>query len=182
VWVAAPDDVIIVGRKGTILRWDGTQFLDESPPGFNATLYTVGGTPGGLITTTGTHELLLGPMLQVPENISPADTGTMADDYKISWTVKPGPDPHFTYLEVAVPGMMGPVPEWIVVNDYNVTDVLLPDFPNIEGTPGISAGSKIMSIIRVYKEGFDIDNYSNQDFSQLRWRSWAMDQTTFEKL
>ena len=182
VWGTGPDDVMFVGSKGTIYRWDGTQMLDESPPGFNATFFTVGGTTGGLVTTTGTHELLLGPMLQVPENISPADMGTMGEDYEISWTVKEGPDPHFSYLEIAVPGMTGPVPEWIVVNDYNVTNVLLPDFPSIEGTPGISDGSKILTLFRVYKEGFDIDNYSNQDFSQLKWRSWAIDQTTFTKL
>jgi hypothetical protein len=36
--------------------------------------------------------------------------------------------------------------------------------------------------MRIYKEGFDIDNYSNQDFNQLRWNSWALDRSTFNKL
>ena len=85
VWGTGPEDVMFVGAKGTIFRWDGTQMLDESPSGFNATFFTVGGTTGGLVTATGTHELLLGPMLQVPENISPADMGSMGEDYEISW-------------------------------------------------------------------------------------------------
>ncbi|MDP6945181.1 MAG: hypothetical protein QF464_13620, partial [Myxococcota bacterium] len=118
VWGSGPEDVLFVGAKGTIYRWDGTQMIDESPSGFNATFFTVGGTTGGLVTATGTHELLLGPMLQVPENISPTDMGSMGEDYEISWTVQEGPDPHFTYLEVAIPSMTGPIPEWIVVNDY----------------------------------------------------------------
>jgi len=62
-----------------------------------------------------------------------------------------------------------------------VTDVLLPDLPNIEGTPGIAPGQKILTIFRVYKEGFDIDNYSNQDLNQFGWRSWSVHQTLFTK-
>ena len=105
----------------------------------------------------------------------------MGEAYKISWDVDPGPDPHFSYVQVAVPGLFGPVPEWTIINDWNVQDVLLQDFPNIEGTPGIAGGDKILYIMRVYKEGFDIDNYSNLDFNQLNWNAWSQDTTTFTK-
>jgi hypothetical protein len=181
IWGAAPDDVIVVGAKGSIFRYDGTQWVDESPPGYEATFLAVAGS-GGALTATGTHELLLGPFLEVPENISPAEGGTMGEDYTISWTLQDGVDPHFSYVIVEVPGMFGPVPEWTMVNDYNVNDILLPDFPNIDGTPGFAPGLKYLTIIRVYKEGFDIDNYSNQDFNNLRWNSWALDRSTFNKL
>ena len=63
----------------------------------------------------------------------------------------------------------------------DVTDVLLPDFPNIEGTPGIGEGFKILDIIRAYREGFDIDSFSYSDLGTARWRSWAMDRVTFTK-
>jgi hypothetical protein len=180
VWGAGSADVYAVGAKGTIFRYDGTQWLDDSPPEYDATFLAVAGAPGGVVTS-GTHELILGPMIEVPENISPADGGFMQDDYEISWTVQPGVDPHFSYVQVAVPGMFGPVPEWTMVNDWNVMDILLPDTPDIEGTPGIAPGFKILTILRVYKEGFDIDNYSNMDMSQHRWNSWAVDVTTFNK-
>lgn len=182
VWGTGPDDVRAVGARGTILRWDGVQWLDESPNDFHASFLTIAGN-GGAVTATGTHELLLGPMLQVPENLSPSNGYLMEDgDYVLDWTVKPGVDPHFTYAEVAIPTMTGPIPEWITINDFNVTHVDLPDLPSIEGTPGITAGPKLFTVMRVYKEGFEIDNYSNQDFNQLRWNSWSVNQTSFTKL
>jgi len=181
VWGTAGDDVYAVGANGTILRYDGTQWMNESPPDYNSTFLTVSGA-GGRVVASGMHELLLSPLLAIPENISPSDGGTMGEEYEISWTTKDGyPDPHFSYVQVAVPGLFGPVPEWTIVNDWNVDTVLLPDFPNIEGTPGIEPGSKILYIMRVYKEGFDIDNYSNLDFNQLNWNAWAQDTTTFTK-
>ena len=48
--------------------------------------------------------------------------------------------------------------------------------------PGFAPGFKYLTLIRIYKEGFDIDNYSNQDFNQLRWNSWALDRSTFNTL
>ncbi|MGM0577237.1 MAG: IPT/TIG domain-containing protein [Myxococcota bacterium] len=180
VWGTGPDDVYAVGDRGMLFRWDGAQWMDESPPGETNDFLAVAGGEGRVVVT-GTHELLLGPLLEVPEDIQPAAGGTMGEEYEISWTVKPGVDPHFSYVQVAVPGMTGPVPEWTIVNDWDVTSVLLPDFPNIEGTPGIAPGAKILTIIRVYEEGFDIDNYSNQDLNTLRWQSWAQDQHTFTK-
>ena len=106
----------------------------------------------------------------------------MGEDYNISWTVKEGPDPHFSYVILEVPGMFGPVPEWTMINDYYVTNIDLPDFPNIEGTPGIAPGTKYLTIYRAYKEGFDIDNYSLMDFNQLRWRSWSIGEVSFTKM
>ena len=181
VWGRALDDVYAVGAGGTILRYDGTHWLDDSPAGYDATFLAVGGE-GQELLATGSHELLLGPMLAVPENISPADGGEMGDEYAISWTTQPGPDPHFSYVDISVPGMFGPIPEWTTVNDWDVEDILLPDFPNIEGTPGIGPGFKILTVIRVYREGFDIDHYSNLDLNTLIWNSWSMDQLTFTKL
>ena len=167
--------------SATIFRYDGTQWMDESPLDYENTFLAVSGGGDGSVIASGTHELLLGPLLPVPENVKPTDGGAMGLDYEISWTHKELTDPHFTYVEVAIPTMMGPLPEWTVMNDWYVTDVLLPDFPNIEGTPGIGPGQKILNIIRVYKEGFDIDNYSNQDLNTYGWRSWAFSSTTFTK-
>lgn len=180
VWGAAGDDVYAVGASGSILRYDGTQWLNESPPGYTATFLAVAGHDGRIVAS-GTHELLFGPLLAIPKNIEPTDGGTMGDEYLIRWDLEPGPDAHFSYVQVAVPSLFGPVPEWTIVNDWNVQDVLLPDFPNIEGTPGIGPGNKVLTIMRVYKEGFDIDNYSNLDFNQLNWNAWSQDSTTFTK-
>lgn len=181
VWGSGPSDVVAVGARGTILRYDGVQWNVESPPGYTSAFLAVGGAEG-TVYTTGTHELLLGPIMAIPQNIKPSNGGTMGEDYKISWDADPNfEDPHFSYVLVAVPGLMGPVPEWITINDWYVKELLLPDMPNIEGTPGIAPGSKILRIMRVYKEGFDIDNYSNMDLGIDTWRSWSVEETTFTK-
>jgi hypothetical protein len=180
VWGTASDRVFVVGQNGTILRFDGTSWSVQSTGGYASTFLTVGGY-GELTVATGTHELLLGPLLSVPVAVDPAEAGTMGPDYKITWKNEPGPDPHFSYVMVAKPGLFGPDPEWTMLNDWEVQSVTLPDLPNIEGTPGIDSGTKLLFILRVYKEGFDIDNYSTQDFQTRTWNSWAIDMTTFTK-
>jgi hypothetical protein len=181
IWGSSSTDIYAVGERGLILRWDGAQWIDESPKTYESSFLAIAGAEGRIVAS-GTHELLLGPMLQVPENLSPTDGEVMGEDYTVSWTVQDGVDPHFTYATIAIPGMFDPVPEWIMINDYYVTEVHLPDFPNIEGTPGISSGpEKYFTVIRAYKEGFDINNYSMMDLNQSQWRSWAFDRTTFSK-
>jgi len=182
VWGDASDNVYVVGARGTAFHWDGAAWerVHLGGDSLNTTLLAIGGDPGSPVVT-GAHELILGPMLAVPENVSPADGGVMGDEYRLSWDVQPGTEPHFSMVEVAIPGILGPTPEWTTVADYDVTDVLLPDLPNIEGTPGIAPGQKILTIFRVYKEGFDIDNYSNQDMNQFGWRSWSVHQSLFTK-
>ena len=182
LWGSSGSDVYAVGARGTAFHWDGSAWTRVHLGGASKStaLLAIGGDPGAPVVT-GAHELVLGPMLAVPEQLSPGEGGVMGDDYRIRWQTQPGVDPHFSMVEVAVPSLFGPVPEWSMVADWDVQDVLLPDFPNIEGTPGISAGMKILTIFRVYKEGFDIDHYSNQDFNQLAWRSWSVHQVLFTK-
>ncbi len=171
--------ILIAGSRGVVVRFDGTDW-DVDNLGSSNNFLAVGGDLDSPILSGG-HELILGPMLAVPEDVTPAAGGVMADDYTISWSQQPGPDPHFSFVEVAIPGLFGPIPEWTIVNDWDVDTIELPDLPSIEGTPGITPGGKILTIFRVFKEGFDIDSYSNQDFNQFRWRSWSVHQSTFTK-
>jgi hypothetical protein len=124
-------------------------------------------------------------MLQVPENIVPEDNGIMGEDYAVSWSTLPGPDPHFSLAEISIPTLMPwgleYVPEWTMINDYYVQDILLPDFPDIDGSPGISKGEKSLLVVRIYKEGFDINNYSGMDMSTITWQSWSLDRISFTK-
>lgn len=186
VWGRSSDDVTIVGSRGVAFHWDGTGWskLSLGAAAKNVDFLALGGAPDvdGRAVMTGSHELVLGPILAVPEQLSPGNGGIMGDDYRISWQAQPGPDPHFSYVEIAIPTMFGPVPEWTMINDFDVQSILLPDFPNIEGTPGIDPGSKYLTVMRVFKEGFDIDNYSNTDLNQFGWRSWSINQVIFTKL
>ncbi|PIE19019.1 MAG: hypothetical protein CSA66_03260 [Proteobacteria bacterium] len=182
LWGDGADNVYVVGSRGAVFHWDGRAWGRVSLGGASAhtQLLAIGGDAGAPVIT-GAHELILGPILAVPEQVSPADGGSMGADYEISWRNQPGTDPHFSYVDVAIPSLMGPVSEWTMINDWDVQDIVLPDMPNIEGTPGISPGGKVLTIYRVYKEGFDIDNYSLQDLNQFGWRSWAVHQSAFTK-
>jgi hypothetical protein len=179
----AADDVWVVGSRGQAFHFDGATWerVDLGPAAADLDLLAVGGTSEARVISAR-NELVLGPFIPVPETLSPAEGGIMTNDYRLSWRSQPGTLPHFHYVEVAIPTMMGPVPEWTIVADFDVSQVLLPDFPSIEGTPGITAGQRIFSVIRAYKEGFDIDNHSNADMSVWGWRSWSSQSTNFSKL
>ncbi len=179
----AADDVWVVGSRGQAFHWDGSRWgaVDLGTPAAELDLLAVGGTPEARVITAR-NELVLGPFLPVPERLRPSQGSVMTNDYRIAWDSQPGTLPHFHYVEVAIPTMMGPVPEWTIVADYDVASMLLPDFPSIEGTPGITPGPKLLSVIRVYKEGFDIDNHSNADMSLWGWRSWSSQSIDFTKL
>ena len=55
----------------------------------------------------------------------------------------------------------------------------LPDFPSLEGTPGIPDDLLRLTITRVYKEGFDIDHFDYTDLNNLDWQAWAIDSFDF---
>ncbi len=187
IWGRSADDITVVGSRGVALHWDGVEWkkLALGAAAKNVDFLAIGGPPdgsAGRAVMTGSHELVLGPILAVPELLVPGNAGIMGEDYRVSWQSQPGPDPHFSYVEIAIPTLFGPVPEWTMINDFDVQSILLPDFPNIEGTPGLDPGSKYLTVMRVYKEGFDIDNYSNNDLNTFGWRSWSLNQVVFTKL
>jgi len=183
IWGSDADNIVAVGTRGLGYRWNGTSWtkVNFGVAAKDVDLLAIGGPADGPITT-GEHELVLGPILACPERIVPADNGIMGAEYKISWKTVPGPDPHFSYVEIDVPTAFGLMPEWTVINDFDVSEDVLPDFPSIEGTPGIAAGTKQLTIYRIYKEGFDIDHYSNSDLSTWGWRSWSINVVVFSKL
>lgn len=181
VWGTGPNDVTVVGSDGTILRWDGTEWQDESLDAFRNQLEAVWGWGTGKAVAAGSAELVLGPLLQVPKPVTPLKNGVLAG-YTIAFDAAPGVLPHFNMISVVIPGLMGDTPVWTIITDGTVKQVNLPDFPNIEGTPGIPTGALKLSIFRVFKEGFAIDNYDYTDLQQLDWRSWAVDQFFFQKL
>lgn len=183
VWGSAADRVYMLGNRGQAWVWDGASFgpLGLGLAAKDLDLLAIGGTESELVVTA-LNELVLGPIIPIPETLRPGQGQIMANDYRISWRSQPGTLPHFHYVEIAIPTMFGPEPEWTIIADYDVNTLLLPDFPSIEGTPGITSGAKILSVIRVYKEGFDIDNHSNADLSLRGWKSWSSQTVDFSKL
>ncbi len=183
VWAAGSDMVYAVGDASTLLYYDGTDWTEQSfsaKTTYNSllALWGDGSTLGGY--AMGTSEVLMGPMLRAPEQQSPADEGAMAG-LDVSFAVKEGTPAHFNQVVIAIPGMSGPQPIWSITTDGDVFSFELPDFENIEGTPGIYTGLQYLTITRIYKDNFSIDNYDLGDLNTASWRSWSVDTTTFTK-
>ncbi len=64
-------------------------------------------------------------------------------------------------------------PFWMLMVDGYRTTVPLPDTQAAAGIGAIWSGPGLMRMIRVYKPGFDIDQYNNTQLSQYLWRSWS---------
>jgi len=180
VWAAGPNDVYAVGDGTVLLHYDGIEWADQTIPAkvSYAALQALWGNPTtGKGVALGTSEVLMGPLLQVPQDQNPADGGQM-QDYHVDFDVKPGVPAKYNIIEVFIPTPFGDVAVWNITTDGDVFDFDLPDFANIEGTPGIPAGGYGLRIMRGYNEDFDIDNYDNYDFNP---KSWAIDTTFFTK-
>jgi hypothetical protein len=182
VWAKGSNDVYAVGDTGILLHFDGTQWVDQSTENVDThALLSLWGNPeSGKGVAMGASEMFMGPMLQVPYNQVPSDGGAMIG-YNLNFDAKPGVPAHFHYLKVEIPSLFGDIPVWTITTDGDIFDFDLPDFANIAGTPGIAAGGYKLSIWRVYKDGFDIDNYDMKDLSVYKWRSWSFDVTMFSK-
>lgn len=185
VYALGSQNVYAVGDAATRLHFDGNAWTDQTVTGetsYTALLSLWGDPDTGEAVALGANEVLMGPMLRVPENQNPEDGAKIVGDH-ISFTVDPSGVPaHFNYITVTIPTLMGETPVWTITTDGDVYDFTLPDFENIEGTPGIATGNTyILRIFRVFKEEFTIDNYDFSDLDTTRWRSWAIDATTFSK-
>ena len=180
IWGSGEDNVYIVGSKGRVLHWNGSEMVDESLPNNEQDLLAVTGSKeADLVLASGNHQVVLGPFVTPVTLVYPAQ-GAVIDQQYLQWQANAGgPDASFNNVLLQQPGMMGPVLFWDFMAAGDVTYVDLPDFPNIEGTPGVPPGFYIYTVQRVYKEGFDIDNYDNMDLDYRSWRSWSQVQQTF---
>ena len=181
VWGSGPDSVYAVGDQGTILHYNGEVWEDQTPKDYTNALVAIWGAGPGHALTTGSHEYVLSPFVDVPIPKIPTDGGILTD-YRIEFGTKNELHPaSFQYVNIQIPGLMGPTPCWLTVTEGSITEYDLPEFPTIEGTPGIPDGPLILTVIRAFKPGFSLDNYDYSDFNTLEWRSWAVDTLTFVK-
>lgn len=179
---SGPSDVWAVGSKGVVLHYDGTTWSEQQVENGNKALLALFASDAGDLFAMGEQELLIGPMLYPPLDEMPKDGG-MLTGYTLKWNVdETTTEPHFNYVTIGIPGLMGDTPVWNITTKGSLSTVDLPDFPAIQGTPGIPSGTPLrLTIIRGYKEGFDIDAYDLSDLNTLTWRSWATNQVIFTR-
>jgi hypothetical protein len=176
------NDIYAVGARGTVLHYDGVAWSLVDVPNYSQNMNDVlTFADSSRVYTFGDHELFLGPMVQIPVMDEPQENGTLTQDY-LDWHFSDGTDPHFQYLKIAIPSMLGDIPVWTFIGEGTIDAISLPDFQNIEGTPGIPEGTLKMTMYRVYKEGFDIDHFDYSDLNTMDWGAWAFDTFLFTKV
>jgi hypothetical protein len=175
-------DIYAVGSRGTVLHYDGVQWSKIDIPNYSQNMNDVlTFADSSRVYTFGDHELFLGPMVQIPVMDEPQENGTLTQDY-LDWHFSEGTDPHFQLLKIAIPSAFGDIPVWTFIGEGTIDAISLPDFQNIEGTPGIPEGMLKMTVYRVYKEGFDIDHFDYSDLNTMDWGAWAFDTFLFTKV
>ncbi len=182
VWANGDSDVWAVGTRSVVLHYDGKTWDKVNVKEVHKSLHALYTQPNGDFFAMGEQELLIGPMIYPPLDVNPKVNGVLTD-YLLKWNVDESTtQPHFNYITIGIPGMGPDTPVWNIMAEGGLTQTKLPAFPNIQGTPGIPTGTTLrLTMVRGYKEGFDIDAYDLTDMNQLTWRSWAINQFFFTK-
>ncbi|MCO4759951.1 MAG: IPT/TIG domain-containing protein [Myxococcales bacterium] len=182
VWANSSTDVWAVGTQSVVVHYDGSSWKKINIKEVHKSLHALYAQKGGDFFSMGEQELLIGPMIYPPLDVNPKKNGVLSD-YLLKWEVDESTtQPHFNYVTIGIPGMGPDTPVWNIMAEGGLTQSKLPEFPNIQGTPGIPTGKTLrLTLIRGYKEGFDIDAYDLTDMNQLTWRSWAINTFFFTK-
>lgn len=180
--VARDNGAVAVGDAGTVILVgaDGKSTVLKVA-GYAPHLRAAFAVPGGPVFTMGVSQLLLGPFLQVPRVVHPPDGGVLSGSY-IEIGADPGIPASMHYLLVAIPGLFGDVPVWEFIASGETFRVDLPDFENLEGTPGIPRGTLLkLTVIRSLIPGFSMDHFDFSDLSPFEQSAWSVDITTFTR-
>lgn len=181
VWGRGASDLWVAGSRATILHWDGSAWADQSPTETRAAVRALAGVAGGEILALGSHELVLGPLLGIPEGLVPEPNNVLENS--LHWTARAGIQPHFTMLDIqsqvgpcSACGAMFMIPygEWRTVLDGDKFDASFPDFNSVAGALGLGWGVKGISIYRVRTdEGFEFDHTASTGFYGGTWRAYS---------
>ncbi len=169
-----------VGADAVVWFRNGTAILASNPGAARGTLRAVVDTDAGLLAM-GSYERIVGPMMGIPENVTPPNGGFMTD--AITWTAREGLVPHFNVIDFE--GSVGPCSacgflfmlpftEWRAVTNGIMNRADFPDLSGISGVQPLSWGIKNIAIQRVrVDDGFDFDNSAASGFFGADWRAWA---------
>ncbi|TNF32536.1 MAG: hypothetical protein EP329_09775 [Deltaproteobacteria bacterium] len=187
VWGEGADNIYAVGARGVVMHFDGEVWVDESNPDHKGTLRAVGG-PAEKLRAMGSHELVLGPILGIPEDLNPADGSFL--ETRLRWSVTESISPHFTMLDFS--GQTGPCfacgsyfmlpySSWRAVLDGDLNEAWFP-LPSPAAMDALGLGFSIESLT-IYRvlvdDAFDFDHTSNNGFFNVSWKSWAVRAATY---
>ena len=116
---------------------------------------------------------------------SPVEGGQLGTDRILRWRLSEGYDgpitaPSATVIEVAEPGLAGPVPLWRYVVPPNVTSVEFPVLSSAAGETGLNGGFMLLNVLPFIAEGrFNYDDFTYLDINGSRWVSYGITSSDF---
>lgn len=175
VWGRSASDVLVVGDAGTILRWDGTAWHDETELDAGVDLRAVWAPETGpMAAAVGRFNVLVGPFMPFPVITTPAEGGPLSD-FRVAWDL---PTSSVSISGVTMTDEMGS-PFWQMIVEGGDDHVDLPDFGALQSLDVIPKGAIRVTVshIRFRPDTvFDIDAYISQDLSIYRRSTWAVSQ------
>jgi len=172
-----PDRVFAAGLDGALATvTDGEVVWLDS--GTLEDFTCIDDSPGsGRFAAAGIQAYNLGPYMAFPRILEPQD-GAVFTSGTLQWTFwTPGAEADNHYIILSNPEGY---PYWTLVVDGEVTSVPLPPMSEAVGAILVPDGSKRMNLTSSLDPEFDIDHFSNQDFSIFEKVSWSVDLVTFE--
>ena len=125
------------------------------------------------------------PFVGSPFFINPGIGGNLGLDRHVTWGVSDGYDgpirrPSANLVTIEEPALGPPKPLWRYVTPSLVTEFDVPVLPESAGAAGLGRGLMILNIIPFIIDGnFNFDDFTYDELSQFRWKSWGVASTTF---
>ncbi len=181
----ALDPALTLTRMPSLEGWDAdmtyylfavaASFSDDNTP-MSITIEETRDVDAGVLVT---------PFVGAPFFVAPTPGGALGLDRLVTWGVFDGYDgpirqPSANMVTIEEPGLAGPKPLWRYVTPSLITEFEVPVLPAEVGTAGLGAGAMILTIIPFIVDGeFDFDEFTYDDLSQARWKSWGIATTVF---
>ena len=116
---------------------------------------------------------------------SPIAGGQLGSDRILSWRLTEGYDgpmlaPSATVIEVAEPGLAGPVPLWRYVVSPELTSVEFPELSSAAGDTGLNGGFMLLNVMPFIAEGrFSYEDFTYLDINGSRWITYGVTSSDF---
>jgi len=172
------DSALVGGAGGSVLQWRNGSWTVIPVPGFFGDLTA-------LVPDADRTEVLgfsrdvavIGPFLRIPSFSSP-DPAVPWTNRLLAWDLDGPPDPSLTYTRIsgAKSGK-----DWTILAAGSLRAIGLPDLTAAAGQVPLPSGAMRLYALQILMDQFNINSFDTESFSTSVWRSWTVQQFTFQR-